>query len=276
MTAPVRRPAALAAGLALMLSLATGCGNDVPPPSGGEAVPTTLAPKPTAKMQPRPRIVAGSPRMTLSGVSQASGDKVWQQSLDLVSNWLLNPKYMLRHRVEIDELDGLTRIMTRDAAKRWRRQAHRALGGYVRPDPVWWTRKNKLDLAVFQLVTFNAPLPSDRGWDTPMMTSIRIPDGFMLGQGAAIGVILPVETTFRLIGEGRTYRVPTSSTLGLTWRLEGGTWKLDAWWRTIHTDPEKVKTWQPGEAPPSEATPHKSGSSASADQPSADPTLIPD
>lgn len=285
MTAPHRRPAivrpaprrlrltSFAGGLSLSLALLAGCADTPTPPSpGAEDVPSTLPAKPKLKKQPKARIVADAPQTYLTGMSQASADQVWQQSLDLVSEWLLNPAYMQRHQVRsVRELDGLTKLMTPEAAALWRKQAHTALRCYARPYTDCWRDQPKRQLPIEQLVTFMVPLRADRGWDNPMMTPVRIKDALMLSANGQFGVIMPISTKYRLIGQGREYRVASTSVLGLAWTQQDGEWKISQWWRVYRFDREKIKGWRPGEAPPTEA-----GTPDTAPLPSADATLYPE
>lgn len=267
----------LAAGAVLTTALVTGCASEVPPePQGPDVVPTTLAPKPTVKPQEKPELVVATPRTLLYGAGQGSADLVWKQAQEFVSDWLLNPDLMQKQHITSERaLDGLTRIMTKEAGARWRKTAHRALRGYVHPYAGWAQEKVELELPVNQLVTFNLLIRSDRGWDNPMMSTIRIDEGSILSGGDAIATIMPIRTRLRFIGQGKRYTVASRTAIGLTWRYEDGAWKIDEWWRTYRLDPEKLRGWRPGQAPPTDPA---TGGSAPADPeaPSADPTLYPE
>ena len=272
-TRPRSRRTPLAAGLTLSLALLAGCGSSpTPPPPGVDDVPSTLPARPEVKEQPRPTVVAEAPEMYLNGMSQAAADQVWQQSLDVVSDWLLNPKYMLRHQVTSQrELDGLARLMTADAAALWRKQAHAALKCYVKTITNCWRDQQVRQLPVEQLVTFMTTLSSDRGWDNPMMTPVRIEDALLLSDHGQFGVIMPISTNYRLIGQGKEYRVPAKSVLGLAWAQEDGVWKISQWWRVYRVDKEKLKGWRPGQAPPT-----ADASQTAEPEPTADATLYPE
>lgn len=267
---PRRTP--LAAGLALSLALLAGCADSPPPPPpGAEDVPTTLPAKPKVKKQPKPKIIAEAPQTYLNGMSQASADLVWQQSLDVVSDWLLNPKYMLRHEVRsARELDGLMKLMTPEAAALWRKQTRAAFKCYVKPFPNCWRDQPVRQLPVEQLVTFMPALRPDRGWDNPMLTPVRIEDALLLSANGQFGVIMPISTSYRLIGQGKEYRQRATSVLGLAWAQHEGEWKISQWWRVYRFDKERIRGWRPGEAPPTEP------GSTSTPEPTADATLYPE
>ncbi|TCJ30237.1 hypothetical protein [Nocardioides jejuensis] len=276
-TRPARRRSTLAGGVLLSASLLVGCASTPPPPPGAEDVSTALPSKPTVKKQPKPEMKADDPRYMLYGVSSATGQEIWQQSLDLVHNWTLNPKYMQRHKVkDVKELDGLAELMTPDAAKRWKQQAHRALKGYVKPYKGWWEKKKDLDVWVNQLVAYNLMIRRDRGWDNPMLTPIKITDGLVAAGHGGIGVIFTINTKFRLMGQGKKYRVPTQSALGLAWVPTSDGWKLDQWWRVYKFNQERLKGWRPGDPPPEDPGNQTSGELEALNNPSADATVYPD
>jgi hypothetical protein len=252
-TTPARRRTRVgvaAASLLVSASLVAGCATEArtPPP---DDVPTTLAAKPTVKPQPKVTIKAEAPDTVLYGISSATADQIWQQSLDLISDWMLNPKYMQRHKPKsIDELDGLTKLMTEQGAATWRTQTHRALEGYLKPTPEWWEKKVDLDKWVHQLVVYNLTIRRDRGWDNPMLTPVKVSDGLVVTGKGGVGVIMTINTKFRLIGQGKNYRVPTKSVLGLAWVPDGDGWKLAQWWRVYGMGAEHLKGWKPGDPAP--------------------------
>lgn len=274
-TRPTRRVAALALSAVLSASLLVSCAEEAPPRA--DDVPTTLAPKPEREKLKKPKVEAEAPSYMLYGASSAAGEEIWQQSVDLIRKWTLNPKYMRRHKVtSIRELDKLANIMTAEGGARWKKQAHAALKGYVKPYQGWWEEKRELDVWVNQLVAFNLMIRRDRGWDNPMLSPIKITDGLVAAGKGGFGVILTVSTKFRLIGQGRQYRVPTQSVLGLAWVPTEDGYKLDQWWRVYKLDSEKVKGWRPGEEPPVDPTTTGSEIDDINKDPSADPTLYPE
>lgn len=271
----IRRTAALALSGVLSASLLVACAEEAPPRP--DNVPTTLAPKPEREKQKKPKIKVQAPEYMLYGASSATAEQIWQQSVDLVHDWTLNPKYMKRHKVEdIHELDGLAKIMTAEGGERWKKQAHAALKGYVKPYQGWWEEKRELDVWVNQLVAFNLMIRRDRGWDNPMLSPIMIKDGLVVAGKGGLGVIFTVSTKFRLIGQGREYRLPTQSVLGLAWVPTEDGFKLDQWWRVYKLNSEKVKGWRPGEEPPVDPTTSGSEIDDINKDPSADPTLYPE
>lgn len=267
----------LAVGAALTTLVLAGCGSPPPQePDGADVVPTTLAPKPTVKPQEKPELVVAAPRTLLYGAGQGGADQAWKQAQQFVSDWLFNPALMQKqHVTSVRQLDGITKIMTKKAGARWRKIAHRALRGYVHPYAGWLQERVKLELPIDQLVTFNLMIRPDRGWDNPMMSRITISQGTVLSGGDAIATIMPIQTNLRFIGQGKRYTVASRTAIGLTWRYEDGAWKIDDWWRTYRLDPEKLKGWRPGQAPPVDPAP-ESGAPEDPAAPSADPTLYPE
>lgn len=280
MTAPrdPRRRASYAVGaLLLSASLLAGCSSSPPPPPDAEEIPTLPA-KPTAKAQPKPTIQDDAARTeVLNGLSSATADAAWQQSLDLVRNWLYAPKLMQYHPVtKATELDGITKIMTASAGERWRQVTHKALSKRVDTHGRWDNAQLQLEFPIYQLVVWNMRLRSDRGWDNPMLTPVKVTDGFVAYANGQIGCILHISTKYRMIGQGKEYRTPTSSYLGLTWIREDGQLKLNDWWRVGSVSPEFTRGWRPGQAPP--AAPITPGAEVEepGGKPTADPSLYPE
>lgn len=266
-----------AVGALLVAALQAGCAPDSEPiPPGADAVPTTLAPRPTPRPQPSARIRAEQPTYVLGGAGRQSAEVVWNQSLDLIRNWLLNPELMKSHPVrEVTELDGLVRLMTPRAGERWQRITHRALRGYVDPYPAWAARRHKDHLAVHQLVAWNLPPRPGRSWDNPMMSPVRITDAHVTSTGQTITAIFRMTTTYRLVGRDVKYDVPTTGIMGLVWMQDDGAWKLDAWWRSGHADRERRHAAKAESASPS-AKPSRAPATPGSGALTPVPSLYPD
>lgn len=236
-----RRIGTLSAGALLGLLLTAGCASETPAPPGADPVPTTLAPKPHHPQQP-PVVRTLTPQYRLAGLSQASAEQAWEQSVALLPRWTFNPRYMLLHAVTRTELDDLAKVMTPDAGRRWKRQAHRALGGYVRATPDWLAHRRTYEARVNQLVTFRVQPPANRGWDNPMIGPLSLTSGAVLGGPQGVTVSLELKTAYRLTGQGGYYRVPLKTRLNLAWVPTSDGWKLDRWWRVYITQPERTRT----------------------------------
>lgn len=274
-----RRRATAALTVALLPLGLVACTAEAPDPPP-EPVPTTLSARPTPKPQPKARIEATAPRViTGGGISAGAPDKVWEQALDLVRDWLLNPAYMQRHAIrERDELAGLGRLMTPEARKRWNRTTRRVIEGHLDPDPTWLDRRAAAEGKVHQLVVWNLKLDASRAWDNPMLGPVQVSEGSVMGADGRLRTILRIRTTYRFVGNGQYHRVPVDSVLGLIWEQHGDAWLLDDWWRTVGYGKEREvdRRRDPAPSTGSSTTPTPDRPTRSPGGPQVDPTLVPD
>lgn len=204
-----------------------------------ESVPRTLAPRPSNSPQPPARLLIDEPTWVLNGYADSSGEAVWRQSTELVSEWLLNPDHMTLHPVTSrTELDGLADLMTDEAAARWKKQAHRAITPYIGLPYKGGKFRRQAEAQVGQLVLWNLIPPRNRGWDNPMLGPVHITEGKVIG-AQSLGVIFRVRTSLRMRGQGKLYKVPYITVLTLIWRRVDGEWKLDDWRRSVRLKAEK-------------------------------------
>lgn len=268
---------ALAIAVALVASLASGCGGEPSStPDPREAVPSTLAPRPTVKAQPKIELSRHEPEWLLNGYAASSGHQVWQQSMDLARDWMFRPDLVMSHKVAPDELEALADEMTDEAAERWRSDVRRALKPWLVRDRVM-ARRPKAELALAQLALWNLDLGPRRGWANPMFGPARVSNGRVIG-GDGLGVIYTLRTTLRLRGQGLEYEIPYDTTSMLIWTRVDGVWKLSAWSRNavmgkerLSGPPEAVASSKAADAARRSARPEPTRSGEPSD---ARPTVI--
>lgn len=251
---------ALAAVIAVVLlfALLVTCqgGEDLTAPP--EDISGELSEKPVAEPQAKIKIAADAPALYLGGLaSSESAAEVWRLTQRLARNWTFHPDLVLKHDVEVDELDGVTKMMTEEAGKRWRKQARRAL------EP-WVDRFRTIDARpaaqarIYQLVQWNMFPPRYRGWDNPMYGPARA-DGVVIAATAKLGVIMRIRTSFSFKGQGKQYRVPYTTTLFILWDNVGGTWKIEDWQRAARRGTEievgTDETIEPSDLPTEDLSP---------------------
>jgi hypothetical protein len=222
----------------MALALATGCGGEAPDTSKFDQVPSTLAARPTPRMQPPIELEVSPPVRVLNGYAESSADAVWQKSMDLVSNWVLNPRFVQTHTIRKDELSGLLPELTGEAEAKWRASIKKAV-------PLWMSttyrpkRMAKAQLEVAQLVLWNTRPPSNRGWDNPMFAPVRVTHGRVIGNSDMV-VMFQFHTAWRWRGGGMQYELPYDSFMMLSWRRVDGDWKLATAARTWTLKPERL------------------------------------
>jgi hypothetical protein len=234
-----RTRSSIAALAVTALFLVVSCSPETPTNDASrDEVPATLAPRPTPRAQPPVKLVITPPAWQLNGYAAGSGRQVWNQSMDLVRDWLLRPALVMQHEVKPDELDGIARLMVPESAEAWLKVAHRAVEGRRNLSGTE-ERRTRAEGAVNQLVFWNVDLASGRGWDNPMFTPAKVTGGQVIG-GDNLTVVFTVDTAARLRGHGLDYEIPYRTALWLVWKKVGNGWKLQTWSRTVSGGKEKL------------------------------------
>jgi hypothetical protein len=236
------------AALVTTVMLAAGCSDEGPSVTYPDGPGQTSEDPTTAPARLHWKV--GEPVFApyLGVYTSEDAEVVWNQAVDLVKKWHINPRLLQTRHYLRRELYPVTRFMAPKLARQWRSDVRRAIqvidrgGPPTDPVPLF---------NVFSLVVWNLPTPADGAWRDPMVSKPTI-EGAVLPAVEGLRVTMKVTANFRIDRGTQDALQPYSTVLQLYYRVhdddeddeDDGKWLLEVYsgkWKLGQEIPDKPK-----------------------------------
>ena len=203
------------AALVTTVMLAAGCSDEGPSvtyPEGPGTTSESVSPAP-AKLHWKVEEPVFAPYLGI--YAEEDAEQVWNQAVELVKKWHINPRLLQTRRYLPRELNPVAKVMAPKLARQWRSDVRRAIRSIDRggppTDPVPMFN-------IFSLVVWNLPTPVDGAWRNPMVSK-PTSAGAVLPAIDGLRVSLQVTANFRIDRGNEDALQPYSTVLQLYYRL---------------------------------------------------------
>jgi len=204
------------AALVTTVMLAAGCSDEGPSvayPDGPGTTSESARPAP-AKLKWKVEEPVFAPYLGI--YTEEDAEVVWDQAVELVKKWHINPRLLQTRHYLPRELNPVAKFMAPELARQWRSDVRRAIRSIDRggppTDPVPMFN-------VFSLVVWNLPTPVDGAWRNPMVSKPTLA-GAVLPAVEALRVDITVTANFRVDRGTEDALQPYSTVLRLYYRLQ--------------------------------------------------------